>query len=140
MNVERLTYSILRDSENQAHESEYSRETLLHRLAAYEDSGLTPEQVAELAEKARDGRLVVLPIKPGKEFFYIDKGRICTATLATYEVGHLAVFFWGIGNMKIFTALIFESGHSDIGKTVFLTRAEAEAALRGGLKEGNHAD
>lgn len=31
------------------------------RLAAYEDHGLTPERVAELAQAERAGRLVVLP-------------------------------------------------------------------------------
>lgn len=31
------------------------------RLAAYEDTGLTPERVAELAEAEQAGRLVVLP-------------------------------------------------------------------------------
>ncbi|MCL2563580.1 MAG: hypothetical protein FWE08_06055 [Oscillospiraceae bacterium] len=37
----------------------------LKKLSAYEDSGLTPERVAELAEAERDGRLVVLPCKVG---------------------------------------------------------------------------
>ena len=33
------------------------------RLAAYEDSGLTPEQVQELAKAKADGRLKILPVK-----------------------------------------------------------------------------
>lgn len=46
--MDRLTYPILRDSENQAYDSKYSRETLLHRLAAYEDTGMTPTDIARL--------------------------------------------------------------------------------------------
>lgn len=36
-------------------------DALVDRLAAYEDTGLTPERIAELAQAERDGRLVVLP-------------------------------------------------------------------------------
>jgi len=35
-------------------------EAILDRLAAYEDSGLSPEEVLELAKAKADGRLVVL--------------------------------------------------------------------------------
>ena len=38
----------------------------LNRLAAYEDTGLAPERVTELARAEKDGRLVVLP-PPAKE-------------------------------------------------------------------------
>jgi hypothetical protein len=37
----------------------------IDRLAAYEDTGLTPEEVAELAKAKADGRLMVLPCKVG---------------------------------------------------------------------------
>jgi hypothetical protein len=37
------------------------------RLAAYEDTGLSPEEVAELAKAKEDGRLVVLPCKVDNE-------------------------------------------------------------------------
>ena len=36
---------------------------IIDRLAAYEDSGLSPEEVQELAKAKADGRLVVLPCK-----------------------------------------------------------------------------
>jgi hypothetical protein len=35
------------------------------RLAAYEDTGLTPEEATDLAQAKRDGRCVVLPCKVG---------------------------------------------------------------------------
>jgi len=37
------------------------------RLAAYEDSGLSPDEVQELAKAKADGRLVVLPVKVGEK-------------------------------------------------------------------------
>lgn len=36
---------------------------LVQRLAAYEDTGLEPERVEELALAERDGRLVMLPLR-----------------------------------------------------------------------------
>ena len=35
----------------------------LNRLAEYEDSGLSPEEVQELAKAKADGRLKILPVK-----------------------------------------------------------------------------
>lgn len=42
-------------------------ERLRKELAAYEDTGLSPEEVAELAKAKEDGRLVVLPCKVDNE-------------------------------------------------------------------------
>ena len=41
----------------------------LNRLAAYEDSGLSLDEVQELAKAKADGRLVVLPCKVGENCF-----------------------------------------------------------------------
>ena len=41
----------------------------LNKLAAYEDTGLTPERCAELAEAQRNRMLLVLPFKVVKIFF-----------------------------------------------------------------------
>lgn len=40
-----------------------SQRSVWERLAAYEATGLSPEEVAELAQAKKDGRLVVLPCK-----------------------------------------------------------------------------
>ena len=95
------------------------------RLAAYEDSGLTPEQVQELAKAKADGRLVVLPCKVG-DSIYRPEG-------LKYSV------FWTITNVTIYPDEIVFTDDSDniftlddIGKTVFLTREDAEKALGGG--------
>lgn len=50
---------------------DYSQKKILRdvfdRLAAYEDTGMEPEQVAELAHASKDGRLVVLPCDGSKD-------------------------------------------------------------------------
>ena len=107
-----------------------------HRLAAYEDTGLTPEEVSALikdwidlrttigecggidrlrglAEADKDGRVVVLPCRAGSTVYrlqYIEQtpGR----------------FVVGVAEIKF--ALIWLE---EFGKTVFLTREEAEKAL-----------
>ena len=97
------------------------------RLAAYEDSGLTPEQVQELAKAKADGRLVVLPCKVG-DSIYRPEG-------LKYSV------FWTITNVTIYPDEIVFTDDSDniftlddIGKTVFLTREAAEKALTKGAE------
>ena len=105
----------------------YCRNRLKDRLAAYEDRGCAPEEVLpkdkadeialklmrladleslcnytrlrELAEADRDGRLVVRPCKVGDELW----------TFCSYPVKKVYSF--------------------DVGKTIFLTREEAEKAL-----------
>lgn len=114
------------------------------RLAAYEDTGLTPEQVKELAhdtigplhrkisewiDAEAAGRLVVLPCKVGQRVFALldtDKH------ISECEVKQI-----GIGNKIGFIGLepIGARGReygvalNGFGKTVFLTREEAEKAL-----------
>ena len=133
----------------------YCRNRLKDRLAAYEDTGLTPERCAEfaradaegryivmrdaeqegvarlreLAEADKDGRLVVLPCKVGQRVFALldtDKH------ISECEVKQI-----GMGNKIGFIGLepIGARGReygislNGFGKTVFLTREEAEKAL-----------
>ena len=121
------------------------------RLAAYEDTGLMPEEVLpkdkadeialklmrladleslcnytrlrELAEADKDGRVVVLPCKIGDKLYRVFAGEI---------------FEHRVGNMKYFaiqkrwdieTYPFCPYVESSIEKTIFLTREEAEAAL-----------
>lgn len=126
------------------------RQTCVERLAAYEETGLTPELVRETAELAiwvhdnglekikewikadKDGRLVVLPVKPVFTpilLYIIEDGDIYEDALYEAVVG-----MSGNGEMNVvYTTLsdqiIFEQ--ADIGKTVFFTREEAKKALEG---------
>lgn len=125
------------------------------RLKAYEDAGLSPQACAEAREieetlsgcgysisrmvelmKAdKDGRVLVLPCKVGdtvymiERFFDIDNG-VCDEICARKVIGHGGNNLnklWLIGSGGICNVSIFVS---EFGKTVFLTRAEAEKALR----------
>ena len=122
---------------------------MLDRLAEYEDTGLTPEQIKELAhdtigplhrkisewitaEAAR--RLVSLPCKVG-DMLYEVTGR---KTISVYKVKAIRVELFGLFiEWDIVEGFVWQSlsgiNAGEIGKTVFLTREEAEEAL----KEGN---
>ena len=138
------------------------------RLAAYEDTGWTPEmlhklgenaglmwdfaqaaekmtvgRLKELAEADEDGRVVVLPCKVGdtvymiERIFDIDNG-ICDEICARKVIGHGGNNLnklWLVGSGGICNAYIFVS---EFGKTVFLTREEAERATEEmeGKKDG----
>lgn len=92
---------------------------LFNRLAAYEDSGLSPEQVRELAEAKADGRLVVLPCKPETKVYRVWKVSGREPVIDEYYAG-----------------LRFIVDHLDkFGKTVFLTREAAEKAIAEGVGE-----
>ena len=142
--------------------SQLDGNVVVERLAAYEDTGLTPEEVKapftedtminlaaqalgvepsrlrELAEADKDGRCVVLPCKVGQRVFALldtDKN------ISECEVKQI-----GLGNEIGFIGLepIGARGReygvalNGFGKTVFLTREEAEKALEEmeGKKDG----
>lgn len=141
-----------------------SFDCLVERLAAYEDTGLTPGEVhslwgewdvmmsvlnsigggydrlRELAEADKDGRLVVLPVRPvltqsiGSMLYIIEEGEIvedslCEALVGMGSNGEINIFYTTLSDQ-----ISFEQ--ADIGKTVFLTREEAEKALEA-TKNGN---
>lgn len=110
----------------------YCRNRLKDRLAEYEDTGLTPEQVEELVhdttgplhrkigewiEAEAAGRLVVLPCKVGDTLWAAD-----TTPVIPLHVMAVAFFLEG-KNGGDYERL------SNVGKTVFLTREEAEKVL-----------
>ena len=77
------------------------------RLAEYENTELSPERVAELAEADREGRLVVLPCAVGKTFYQL------------------------ISVHDIFTDAIVQGILPVcLSRDIFMTREEAEAALK----------
>lgn len=117
---------------------------LYSALAAYEDTGLTPERCAEfaradaegryivmrdaeqegvarlreLAEADRDGRLVVLPCKVGDTVYLI----------VTKRARNYTPEFRFVKKSRL-TFLNMERILQDFGKEAFLTREEAEKAL-----------
>lgn len=133
-----------------------SFERLVERLAAYEDTGLEPEQcenakviiesvfsddtskaerIRELLKADKDGRLVVLPCKVGDRLYEVT-GR---KTISVYKVRAIRVELFGLFiEWDIVEGFVWQSlsgiNAGEIGKTVFLTREEAEKALK--TKEG----
>ena len=117
---------------------------IANRLAEYEDTGLEPEKIVflknvvddafsdkpeftehirELLRAEKDGRLVILPCKVGDTIY-----RFGDPIKKIYE--------WQIAYVEVYedeTVFVDDSDNTfveaDIGKTVFLTREEAEKAL-----------
>ena len=131
---------------------------LYARLAAYEDIGMTPEEIKapftedtminlaaqalgvetsrlrELAEADKDGRCVVLPGKVGDTVWRIVRDGEPHITRDEvrdmYFADDMTLCVELVGGRVTFT--------EKFGKTVFLSREEAEKALRGmeGKKDG----
>ena len=128
---------------------------LQDRLAAYEDTMLEPEEIdmdheaaeqlrqlcrncdldrlEKLAEADKDGRVVVLPVRPvltqsiGSMLYIIEDGEIvedslCEALVGMGSNGEINIFYTTLSDQ-----ISFEQ--ADIGKTVFLTRDAAEKVL-----------
>ncbi len=101
----------------------------IDRLAAYEDTGLTPEEVMGLDQAKQDGRLVVLPCKVGDTVYIYSEGRgIRTEKVRTFFLGHPS-YRTEDRKMRMVRAETCDIPFSKLGTNLFLTREEAEAAL-----------
>ena len=92
-----------------------------------------PGRLRELAEADKDGRVVVLPVRPvltpiiSSMLYIIDDGDIYEDALYEADVGMSESGKTNVVYTTLSDLMIFEQ--ADIGKTVFLTREEAEKAL-----------
>ncbi len=116
-----------------------------NQCAAYEDTGLAPEEVSTLvkdwsdlrtiigecggidrvralAEADRDGRLVVLPCKVGDTVYFALLGRIIEKQVFSIVSFSNSTRIYCDGTSEYFRP-------EDIGETFFLTREKAEKAL-----------
>ena len=143
----------------QLYTAAWSYAELRGRLMQYEDTGLEPamcanyktfedeaiskgvpfKRIVALMEADRAGRLVVLPVRPvltqsiGSMLYIIEDGEIvedslCEALVGMGSNGEINIFYTTLSDQ-----ISFEQ--ADIGKTVFLTREAAEAALEA-MKDG----
>jgi hypothetical protein len=144
--MERLTYFDGGKWRLKIGDTEYSGEAV-DRLAAYEETGLEPEQIRtvlddaarefaeydamapkdrlrELAQADREGRCVVLPVKPDQTIYQWRIGDDCPSVsrLDGVQINADGEITYPIWNGYLIP--------EDFGKTVFLTREEA--ALRRG--------
>ena len=137
---------------------------LIERLAAYEDTGLTPEEVTavklalmgktlaeitefegvplarlrELAEADKAGRCVVLPCKVGEKIYYLNGKYIIEVEVVGYKVDETGAWLF-IGETYI--PETNRAYHCDleterIGKTVFFTSEDAKKTMEG-MENGN---
>ena len=157
--MERLTNKREADAQREEYERRlangYPRnipEERFLRLAAYEDTHMMPadvmsmrmdmaiitallhdcdvDRMRELAEADKDGRLVVLPCKVGDKLYRVFDGNI-----SEHEVQNMK-YFARQRRLGIDMTPFFPDAGRFIGKTVFLTREEAEKALEA-MKDGN---
>ena len=122
------------------------------RLAAYEDTGLTPDQVVNAkniidlafaddtskAERIRkllaaddEGRVVVLPCKVGDTIYFVNAKQILEFTVVGYAVDETGISW-------VYSEHVDKIGNTNertfspdrFGKNTFPTREEAEKALQ----------
>lgn len=128
------------------------------KLKAYEDTGLTPEEVndavvgaklmakakvvsvfgvaaerlLELAEAERAGRVVVLPCRVGDTLWIVDSARgVYSAKVRTFFCGHSSAVrgMDDDGNIQMIRTTECDIPIRDFGETAFLTHEEAKKAL-----------
>ena len=127
--------------------SQLDGNVVVERLAAYDDTGLTPEEIKapftedtminlaaqalgvepsrirELAEADKDGRCIVLPCKVGDTVYFGLPGRIIEKQVFSIVSFSNSTRIYCGGTSEYFRP-------EDIGKTFFLTREAAEKALQ----------
>jgi hypothetical protein len=97
----------------------------INRLAAYEDSGLSPEEVQEFAKAKADGRLVVLPCKVGDTVYWrsrfgsVASGKVSGVRLTKHFGIDLQIESEEKPNSSVWREM----------EKVFLTREAAEKAI-----------
>ena len=101
-------------------------------MAALNSIGGGYDRLRELAEADKDGRLVVLPCKVGDTVYEVTSRK----TISEYRVKAIRVeLFCTFIEWDIVAGFvdksIFGVPVNELGKTVFLTREEAEKALEG---------
>ena len=159
--MERLTNKREADAQREEYERRlangYPRnipEERFLRLAAYEDIGLTPEEIKapftedtminlaaqalgvepsrlrKLAEADKDGRVVVLPCKVGDTVYFVNAKQILEFAVVGYAVDETGISWVHSEHVdKIGNTNERTFSPDRFGKNTFFTREEAEKAL-----------
>ena len=93
--------------------------------------GLPIDRLRELAKADREGRCVVLPCKVEDDVYINILGRTLPFTVISISQMSSTPTFKAQHGIRL--VYIFKA--DDVGETVFMTRAEAEAALQGEQEE-----
>ena len=131
-----------------------SQKQVWERLKAYEDTGLTPEEIKapftedaminlaaqalgvepsrlrELAVADQEGRVIVLPCKVGDTVYFVNAKKILEFAVVGYAVDETGISW-------VYSEHVDKTGHTNertfspdrFGKNTFFTREEAEKAL-----------
>lgn len=140
----KLGEALLSANLNEKYEPLELIDILLDRLAAYEDTGLSPEELDNLCrqmskirtslgfktlddvyELVNEERLVLLPCKVGDTVYWIKGEAILEVLIQWFETN--AYGWCACGTYPPLSTPTFQ--FADFGKMVFFTREEAEKAL-----------
>lgn len=95
--------------------------------------GKIPNRLRELAEADKDGRVVVLPCKVGDTVWIVGTVRkLYSAKVRTFFCGHPSAVRGDDvdGHIHMIRTTECDIPMQEFGKTVFLSRAEAERAIQ----------
>lgn len=127
---------------------------VLEKLATYEDTGLSPEEFREKTESVLElygklkpyadaeeqGLLVRLPCKVGDTLYAPTRNIVSEFRIIRFEIGgydkHYLWVNWYLKKGMTGNFRIDVIPAEEIGKTVFLTREEAESTLKEGQDDG----
>ena len=123
------------------YDTDCSQKQVWERLKQYEDTGLTPERCAEFARADAEGRYIVMRdaeqegVARLRELAEADKdGRVlilpCKLGTKVYRIRYEIADYPDDPELEIATTWFTPEYRDDIGKTVFLSREEAEKALQ----------
>lgn len=114
-------------------------------VTCYDESGVPysvdaeeneAKHIIELLEAESQGRLVVLPCKVGDTVYIASSTRgVYEAKVRTFFCGNCGYIGDSSPDVRMIRTTSCDIPMADFNKTVFLTREEAEAALKGGDKE-----
>ena len=94
----------------------------------------TLDRLEEICNAERDGRLVLLPCKVGDTVYEPFAGKVYEKTVDRIIINRFTTPQIWIETKLPFAASRLERWDIAFGKTVFLTREEAEKALKGGAE------
>ncbi len=111
---------------------------------SYDYKNLLIERLGKYEDLEEQGRLIKLPCKVGDTVYVVDnciqiKPAGCRIGLIGYTATLEDKGFYSVAEFEKDSSIIEEFEDKDIGKTVFLTKSEAEAKLKElrGIEHGN---
>ena len=132
----RTEYEVIGGHKHAVPERYFDTDDVVQALAAYEDTGLGPQEITprlrELAQADREGRIVVLPCKVGDTVYVITKvfnGNKIERAIGSRKIDRIGGN--ALNPVWVVSTQPYELDFfpSEFGRTVFLTREEAEKAL-----------